>query len=192
LPAGNGTHTHIYTHTHTDDEDESETAAETENWWEKQPGGRLAYDIAKLCGKQIEFEVAGWGGATDIVRKWLDAGWQSEAILNSIKAQLAAKRDGPPHGVSYFEKGITKHISVLKRPLPTIVEIPAKSVEVTHAKATRPREPWQVRRDEHYEALAELDASIEADKRAAAERAANSGEGGGVEIIPPAAEIRRR
>ena len=111
-----------------------------------------------------------------------------------MKSQLSGVPEGSVRRPTYFEKGIAKYVAMLKRPLPVVVELPAKTVRVRHGKAAGPdtREPWQKRRDEHYEALAELDASIEADKRAAAERAARSGEEGGVEIIPPAADVAKR
>jgi len=177
------------------DTDGDRPPAQTDNWWEGTPGGGLAHQIATLCGKQEEFELSGWHGCTDVVRKWLDEpGWTPDAILSSVKSQLSGVPEGSVRRPTYFEKGIAKYVAMLKRPLPVVVELPAKTVRVRHGKAAGPdtREPWQKRRDEHYEALAELDASIEADKRAAAERAARSGEEGGVEIIPPAAEIRRR
>jgi hypothetical protein len=199
IPSGNATNTHTHIHTHKEDidkdRDRGEPPAKTDNWWERTPGGPLAHQIATLCGQREEFEFSGWHGCTDVVQKWLnEPGWTPEAILSSVKSQLSDLRGVPVRRPTYFQQGIAKFVGMLKAPLPTVVELPAQTVRVRHGKAAGPdnRTPWQRRRDEHYEALAELDASIEADERAAAERAARSGEASDGEIIPPAADIAKR
>lgn len=97
---------------------------------------RLADEVAKLAGHDTSFVPPSWCGAAYRAQQWLNQGWPEELILLSVREQAAKKRDGPAKSIQYFEPGIASAIARANQPLPNIVEIPAKTVEVSSAKTT--------------------------------------------------------
>ena len=106
------------------------TAADTwlisRPWSSKAPackrtaGYALAKQVASIAGRAEDFEMTGWGGATQRAQVWLDAkGWTEESILASVREQ-AARKPGPPNSITYFEKGIAEHIARMSAPVPTV------------------------------------------------------------------------
>lgn len=81
----------------------------------------LSNEIAIAVGHDLEFVPPQWCGAASRVQVWLTNGWPRPLILESVKAQMARKRDGPPATINYFEKGIADAIARGAQPLPTIV-----------------------------------------------------------------------
>ena len=55
-------------------------------------------------------------------------------MLESVRSQSANKRDGPARSIQYFEPGIASAIAKARAPLPNVIEIPAKTVEVQSGK----------------------------------------------------------
>lgn len=94
----------------------------------------LANEVAAAVGHDLEFVPPAWCGAPYRVQTWLDAGWQPQLILQSIKAQMARKRDGPPDRIQYFEKGIARAIAEQSQPLPTVVPFPTETIQARHGR----------------------------------------------------------
>jgi hypothetical protein len=95
---------------------------------------RLADDIARECGYEIEHVPPSWCGAALRVQMWLDDGWRPDIILASARAQLVHKRDGPPSKITYFEKGILRAHADAGSPLPSL-KIVERQGEVIHVAA---------------------------------------------------------
>ncbi len=96
---------------------------------------QLADDIAVLAGHDLKFVPPAWCGAAMRVDMWLRDGWTRPVILESVRAQMSRKRDGPPATINYFEKGIVRHLSEQSRPLPTVVPFTKETVvSYRHAK----------------------------------------------------------
>jgi hypothetical protein len=96
----------------------------------------LADEIAVAAGHELEFVPPAWCGAAYRVQTWISAGWQPQLILQSVKAQMQRKRDGPPDRVQYFEKGIARAIAEHAQPLPNVIPLSAVTIEARHGKAT--------------------------------------------------------
>lgn len=92
----------------------------------------LSDEIAVAAGHDLEFVPPAWCGAAMRVQTWLNAGWSPQVIIQSVKAQMHRKRDGPPDRVQYFEKGIARTLAEQAQPLPTVIPFPA---ETTQARA---------------------------------------------------------
>lgn len=92
----------------------------------------LADEIAVAAGHTLEFVPPSWCGAALRVEMWLNQGWSPPLILDSVRAQIARKRDGPPGSITYFEKGIAAaHAD--RGPLPTLTVVERNS-EVIHVR----------------------------------------------------------
>lgn len=91
----------------------------------------LADQIAVIAGHNLAFVPPAWCGAASRVHVWLANGWQVPLILESVKAQIARKRDGPPDRIQYFEKGIARAHAQADAPLPTVKVSEPEVVHVT-------------------------------------------------------------
>lgn len=91
----------------------------------------LADEVARAAGHDLEFVPPAWCGAAIRVEMWLARGWSPPLILQSVKAQMARKRDGPPATIRYFEKGIAQAHASGEAPLPIVQPI---EQDVVHAK----------------------------------------------------------
>lgn len=100
----------------------------------------LADEIAVEAGHDLAFVPPAWCGAAYRVQMWITAGWQPQLILQSVKAQMHRKRDGPdpsaPSHIKYFEKGIARAIAEQAQPLPNVIPLSAVTIEARHGKAT--------------------------------------------------------
>lgn len=94
----------------------------------------LADEIAVIAGIDPEFWPPGWCGAAQRVQAWLAQGWQREIILIGARKAMARKRDGPPDGVTYFEKPIAREHALQQAPVPTATVVPFPQ-EVVHVAA---------------------------------------------------------
>lgn len=56
-------------------------------------------------------------GTSYFAKKWREAGWDAEVIVNTIE-RLMAKRTEPPGSLKYFEKAIADAHAELARPVP--------------------------------------------------------------------------
>lgn len=129
--------------------------------WMRSPGYLIAKTVAELCSPstKLEFEDTGWRGATQIVNAWLahhrDVEHTGDQILASVRDQLGRKRDGPPSTITFFEKGLARHMERLR----AISKSRPPSVQVSQNGKTpeRNREGWQQRRDDFAAALDRFD-----------------------------------
>lgn len=92
---------------------------------------KLADEIAVIAGHDLEFVPPSWCGAASRVHVWLANGWREPLILESCKAQMHRKRDGPPGSVRYFERGIMAAHAEAGIPLPQL-KIIERQAEVIH------------------------------------------------------------
>jgi hypothetical protein len=92
----------------------------------------LADEITVIAGHDPKFVPPTWCGAAARVQVWLDRGWDVPLILQSVRAQMVRKRDGPPGAVGYFEKGIAQAHAARDAPIPIVT--PMKQ-EAVNAKA---------------------------------------------------------
>jgi hypothetical protein len=92
---------------------------------------KLADEIAVIAGHDLAFVPPSWCGAAYRVQQWIDRGWQRELVVSSIKEQIGRRRGRQVNSIQYFETGIADHIARQTAPLPNVVELPAKTVEVT-------------------------------------------------------------
>lgn len=93
---------------------------------------KLADECAKIAGHDLAFIPPSWCGAAYRTQVWLNQGWPADLILESVRSQTAKKRDGPAKTITYFEPGIASAIAKANQPLPNIVQIPGKTVEVAN------------------------------------------------------------
>jgi hypothetical protein len=86
----------------------------------------IANEIARICGLDIRFLPPVWvrKGHGERVKTWLASGWQREIIIATVRATLAKKRDGPPDGITYFEKPIARAHAELAAPVPAASDPP--------------------------------------------------------------------
>ena len=177
----------MLSHSHTQQHSHSPIAAAADGGRpvEEKLNGKLieGYDLAKevaaVARRSEDFEISGWGGAAYRAQQWLDQGWPKALILSAVRERMHRRRySEPPSSIQYFEKAIAEHIARQNAPLPTIVEIPAQTIKVTHAKPIVPRQPWQKQRDDWFEAVDEFSANV-----AALKQANDEGVGSGGEII---------
>lgn len=91
---------------------------------------KLADECAKIAGHDLAFIPPSWCGAAYRAQEWINQGWPADLILESVRSQAAKKRDGQAKSITYFEPGIATAIAKANQPLPNIVQIPAKTVEV--------------------------------------------------------------
>lgn len=91
----------------------------------------LADEVARAAGHNLEFVPPTWCGAAIRVEMWLARGWSPPLILESVKAQMARKRDGPPTTIRYFEKGIAQAHASGEAPFPLVQPI---EQDIVHAK----------------------------------------------------------
>lgn len=92
----------------------------------------LADEIAVAVGHDLEFVPPAWCGAAARVQMWFNQGWPAPFILESAKAQMARKRDGPPASIQYFERGIATAIARAEAPLPHVVVPFAEAKQARH------------------------------------------------------------
>lgn len=79
---------------------------------------RLADEIATICGYPDPKEwPIGFCGSPLTAEKWIRQGWPRDVIIVSVNEQMR-KRDGPPNGINYFEKGIADAVARYNAPLP--------------------------------------------------------------------------
>lgn len=98
--------------------------------WQRTPQYHAAKQIAAMCGYAEGFAFDGWNGATAIVGRWLANGWRVDQVLDSVRDQLAKRKErGPPRFVSYFEPGIADFIAEQNRPIP-VSELPRGAYEI--------------------------------------------------------------
>lgn len=89
----------------------------------------ITQEIGRICGFTDALDWP-WVNPVSRVRTWLSAGWRKTIILESVRAQMARKRDGPPHGINFFEKGIARAHSQVDAPLPEVKIVEAQTVEI--------------------------------------------------------------
>ncbi len=92
----------------------------------------LADDIAVMAGHDLKFVPPTWCGAALRVEQWLAAGWSPPLILESVRAQMVRKRDGPPDSIRYFEKGIARAHAAADAPLPKVQPIEQETIHAGH------------------------------------------------------------
>lgn len=98
----------------------------------------LADEIARVVGHDLELVPPAWCGAAARVDMWVKAGWPRALILETVKAVMAHKRDGPPDSVRYFERAIAKAVASSAKPLPRVViDNTQESVHVQRNDANR-------------------------------------------------------
>lgn len=92
----------------------------------------LADRVTEIVGHDAAFIPPAWCGADARAQMWLDRGWRVPLILESVRAQMAHKRDGPPDSIKYFEKGLTRAHADVGAPLPNlkIVERTSEAIHV--------------------------------------------------------------
>lgn len=127
----------------------------------------LANEVAKIAGFADPLDwPPGWCGAPQRAQTWLAEGWRPEVILTACRASMAAKRDGPPHSIKYFERAIARAVADQSAPLPQVVINHKPEVIHVEAGGARPASSYGASRDRAREAVAKLQAY------------ARSGEGG--------------
>lgn len=99
--------------------------------WELEPCHDLARRLSEIAKKSEEFEFTGWGGATYRVKTWLANGWPEELIVDAFREASGKPNYLPPNSIAYFEQIVARFIARATAPVPKIVEIPGKTVEVT-------------------------------------------------------------
>ncbi|WP_316205766.1 hypothetical protein [Bradyrhizobium sp. SZCCHNS1012] len=114
-----------------DDDDDARARAKRPSLISER-ANKLADEIAVIAGHDLAFVPPAWCGAAYRVQQWLDQGWQPELITSSVKEQAGRRRGRPVNSIQYFEAGIADHIARQTAPLPNVVALPAKTVEVTH------------------------------------------------------------
>lgn len=124
----------------------------------------VATEIATIAGHDPKFLPPGWmsDGPAMRVQMMLDHGWQRTMMVETARAVMVGKRDGPPTTIRYFEKPFAK--AHAKQSTPTqLPNAPAPS-EKNHADATRrqPAEGWQESRDNWRRAATEFGAAVDA------------------------------
>lgn len=77
----------------------------------------ITQEIGVICGFRDALDWP-WVNPVDRVRRWLANGWRRKIILESVRAQMARKRDGPPTVIHFFEKGIARAHAEADAPLP--------------------------------------------------------------------------
>ncbi len=102
--------------------------------WELEPCHDLARRLAEIAKRSDEFEFTGWGGATYRVKQWLADGWPEELIVAAVREAAGKSAYVPPNGIKYFEPIIARFIAQQTAPLPKVVEIQPKTVEVSNGK----------------------------------------------------------
>lgn len=83
----------------------------------------LSDEITAVAGHDPKFVPAAWCNTPYVLHEWLARGWQAPLILESVRAQIARKRDGPPNSVAYFHDGVARAHAQLGRTFPTVVSI---------------------------------------------------------------------
>jgi uncharacterized protein YdaU (DUF1376 family) len=81
----------------------------------------LADELAREVGHDPKFVPPAWCGAAGRIEMWFAEGWTRQIILETVRAVMARKRDGPPGSVQYFEKALAKAHAVNRKPLPQVV-----------------------------------------------------------------------
>lgn len=94
----------------------------------------ITQEIGRICGFKDALDWP-WVNPVSRVRTWLEAGWRKTIIIESVRAQMARKRDGPPSVIHFFEKGIARAHSEVDAPLPEIKIIEAQTIEVTRGNS---------------------------------------------------------
>lgn len=97
--------------------------------WKRTGGYELARAVAEIAGRADELETTGWGGAAQRAQMWIEKGWDEQHILASVRDQ-ASRKTSPPNRINYFERGIAEHIARQNAPLPAVIDLPAKTIEV--------------------------------------------------------------
>lgn len=106
----------------------------------------IAAEIATIAGHDLKFLPPRWmsDGPAMRVQMMLDHGWPRDLMIETAKAVMAAKRDGPPLTIKYFERPFAAaHARQSKpEPLPTV----PSDLEATNAaphvqSARRPSGP---------------------------------------------------
>lgn len=99
----------------------------------------LANEVATIAGHpDPESWPPGWCGAPMRVQAWLNQGWHREIILVAVRevtAKRAAKAQGPPNTVQFFENAIAETIARQASPLP-VAEV-RSSPKVLHVQANQ-------------------------------------------------------
>jgi hypothetical protein len=93
----------------------------------------LADEIAVIAGHDLQFIPPEWCGAPARVQMWFNQGWSAPFVLQSVKAQMHRKRDGPPRSIQYFERGIADAMARSEAPLPKVVPF-AEARQARHDK----------------------------------------------------------
>lgn len=102
--------------------------------WELEPCHDLARRLAEVAKCGDEFEFTGWGGATYRVKQWLEQGWPEDLIVGAFREVAGRPSYVPPHGIKYFESAVARFIAQQKAPLPEVISVPAKTIEVSNGK----------------------------------------------------------
>lgn len=116
------------------DGDEASAPVREKQPWELEPCHDLARKLADIAKCGDEFEFTGWGGATYRVKQWLAQGWPEDLIIGAFREVAGRQSYAPPDGIAYFEKAVARFIAKQRAPLPEVVNVPAKTVEVSNAK----------------------------------------------------------
>lgn len=90
----------------------------------------IADELAPIAGHDPQFVPPSWCGAAGRVEMWIANGWRRPLILETARAVMAKKRDGPPGSVQYFEKAIAKAHAQTAKPLPKVNVIPGETIDV--------------------------------------------------------------
>lgn len=133
----------------------------------------IAREVGKLCGypEPIDWPPK-WSQSHFRVQTWLNEGWSRENIIAAVTETMAAKRDGPPQSINYFDKPIANFIARRAAPLP---EVKIQEREIVHVI----RKTDSPARDEFRSALGELKDFNRGS------RARSGGGGAPLQLLPP-------
>jgi hypothetical protein len=133
-----------------------------------------AFELAVQIGDALGYgnDATNWPpnfcGSPVTIEGWLNGGWRADVIVDTVKAVMAKKKNGPPNSIDYFKRPIADAMANLKAPLP--------EGKVTHENTSRGAGAgsWQQSKDKFRGALDRFNAGIAAAESAGVE----SGEGG--------------
>lgn len=122
----------------------------------------LADEIATIAGHDIAFLPPRWmcDGPAMRVQMYLDHGWQRPMMIDTAKAIMGRKTDGPPASIRYFEKPFARAHALQSRPAPLPSETAQPQTRQTHETAGHAAD-WKQSRDNFRAARARFKAGID-------------------------------
>lgn len=101
----------------------------------------IARAIAEIAGQKWDFLEPGWCGAAMRCQMWLSEGWPRELIVAGVRATVTARAPEKISNVAYFDKPLARFIAQQTRPVPSVIELEAQTVEVNRGKTAVRHDP---------------------------------------------------